>query len=282
MEHHIQPRARFLIALVAACAIIAILSSCGPKPTPFHVSVPTPYCGTPTLAIGSSIFNIQTFQPPSTNFLDVPTDSPKTAYWIGSTSTNYVFVISSDAQNLAMEKTFLDTIAGKTAKVTWTDCNSTSYTLSAAQPGTQANSTMPNQSRQGITIFFKQDASSALSIVKGDLSGEVITTVNTPSANNSVQAEISLLDIKPSADGKSVEITVSILNTGERSFILSNQDVYLTASGGIPVPPSASKPEIPLTIDANQKKTITFTFPRPSASTATLQIFDVEYDVEGY
>jgi hypothetical protein len=42
------------------------------------------------------------------------------------------------------------------------------------------------------------------------------------------------------------------------------------------------KPRLPEEIKPGEIKTFDFTFRRPASQTATLKIFTVEYDIEGY
>jgi hypothetical protein len=120
-------------------------------------------------------------------------------------------------------------------------------------------------------------------MVSGELSGEEIHTFNTSAADSSeVQAEIGLVETTPSADGGSIEITVSIYNFGGTAFIVSPGDVSLTSSDGISLVMTASKPTLPKEVVPSATESFTFTFPRPSTSTTTLKVFTVEYDVEGY
>ncbi len=283
MNRHHSPRTvRFISALIV-CTMLIATTACSLSPTPFPLSVPTPDCGAPTLTIGPSTFTIQTIQPSSNNFLDVPPDSRKTAFWMDGTTANYVFVISPAADNLALESSFLDSVAGQTAKVTWTNCNSASYTLSAGQASSVADAKLPDQSSPGITLFFEKDASGTLVVVKGDASGEVITIPDTPAPGGvDIQAEISLGKIAASAGGKTVTISVSIRNTGTSSFNVSPNDILLVSQDGLSLAPTSSKPGLPRDIKPGATANIDLTFPRPASQTATLKIFDVEYDVEGY
>ena len=248
-----------------------------PIPTIF---VPTPDCGSPTLVIGSSTFHIQPLALAPDGVLTVPPDTSGLAYWVNGTNKNYVFVFSPTQENIS----FMSTITtGSTAKATWKNCNSTIYTLSAPQPGSFNGSALPDQSVDGITIFFPTDASGTGSVFTGELTEEQISTFNTPAAGASdIQAEISLLEATPSADGTTLKVGVSIQNYGTVPLTLSTSDVSLLQQDSTPVAMVSSEPALPKEIAPGTTETITFTFSRPGSPEATLKIFTVEYDIEGY
>jgi hypothetical protein len=248
-----------------------------PIPT---IIVPTPDCGSPTLVIGSTTFQIQPLAPAPDGVLTVPPDTSGVAHWVNGTNKNYVFVFSPTQENISFMSTV---IAGSTAKATWKNCNSTTYTLSAPQPGSFNGSALPDQSLDGITIFFPTDSSGAGSVFTGELIEEQISTFNTPAVGASdVQAEISLLETTTSADGTTIKVSVSLQNYGTAAFTLSTSDVSLTQADGAVLNMVSSEPPLPKEIAAGATETIFLTFPRPASPTATLKIFTVEYDIEGY
>jgi hypothetical protein len=65
------------------------------------VFVPTADCGSPTLLIGTTTFQIQNLTPTADGSLNVPQNSPGIAYWVEGTNTNYVFVLPPMPENLA-------------------------------------------------------------------------------------------------------------------------------------------------------------------------------------
>ncbi|HXQ34193.1 MAG TPA: hypothetical protein VN843_09285 [Anaerolineales bacterium] len=242
--------------------------------------IPTPDCGSPTLVLGTATFQIQNITRAPDGSLPVPTDTSGVAYWVEGTSTNYVFVLSPTPDNLALMSTIT---VGSTAKATWKNCNSTSYSLSAPQQGSLTVSTLPDQSIDGITVFFQTDVSGAGFVFTGELTEEQISTINTPDLGGSeIKAEISLLETTTSADGTSIRIGVSIQNYGEAPFTLSASDISLTQQDGTPLVMASSEPPLPKEVGAGSTETIYFTFPRPASPSATLKIFNIEYDLEGY
>jgi len=244
------------------------------------IFIPTPDCGVPTLLLGTHPFQIETITAAPGGAMTVPSDRSGIAYWVEGTNTNYAFVISPTLENLAVMPTIT---IGSPAKVTWSNCNSTTYSLLAPQPGSFDVSASPDQSLDGINVFFQTDASGAGFVFKGELTEEQISTFSTPAPGGSdIQAEISLLETTASPDGTTIRVGVSIQNYGQSAFTLATNDVSLTQPDGAGLGMVSSEPPLPKEIAPGATETIYFTFPRPSAQAATLKIFEVEYELEGY
>ena len=270
-----------VIFILSGCQFLQngqLLSSATETPVFPTLFVPTPDCGAPTLVLGSNMFQIETVQPGSDGAVFVPSDKSGIVYWVDGTNSNYTFVLSPTTENLNILPTLT---TGSTAKVTWSNCNSTMYTLSTPEQGSFNATALPDQTVQGITVFFQTDASGAGLVVRGELTEEQISTFNTP-APEEVQAEISLLETTTSPDGGSIRVGVSIQNYGATAFTLSGTDVALTQPDGAPVAMLSSEPPLPKEIAPATIETIYFFFSRPASATATLKIFTVEYDIEGY
>jgi hypothetical protein len=240
--------------------------------------VSTPDCSPPTLVLGTETFQIQIITPAADGSLTVPLDTSGIAYWVEGTSTNYAFVLSPTEENTALMSTLT---AGSTATATWSNCDSTTYNLSAPQESLLSAAAAPDPSSEGIVVFFETDPSGAGFAFTGELTGQEITTFNTPSADE-VQAEIGLLETTASADGRTVTVVVSIQNYGASAITLTADDVALTQPDGAALALESSRPRLPETIRVGDTKTLELTFPRPSTPIATLRIFTVEYDIEGY
>lgn len=242
------------------------------------IVVPTADCSPPALSLGSEAFQIQTLTPAADGSLSLPTGSSGVAYWVDGTSTNYAFVLSPAPGNLAVMATIT---VGSPATVTWSSCDSTTYRLAAPQPGSLSAAAKPDQSVEGITIFFETEPTGAGFVFTGELTGQQITTLNTPSARE-VQAEIGLLETRASPDGRTVTLVVSIQNYGADALTVTANDVALVQPEGTLLSPESSKPRLPEKIQVGDVRTFELTFPRPAAPMATLRVFTVEYDVEGY
>ena len=250
-------------------------------PTTSNIStmvIPTPDCGEPTLVLGATTFQIENLSPASDGSLTVPSDTYGIAYWVEGTDTNYMFVLSPMPENLAAMSTIT---VGSPATATWSDCSSTTYNLSAPQQSSLNSSALPDQSQAAITVFFQTDPSGAGFVFTGGMTEQKITTINTPAADE-VQAEISLLETTTSRDGTEISISVSIQNYGQSAFDVAENNISLTQPEGTPLALAGAKPRLPEKISSGETKSFEFTFPRPSSPTATLKIFTVEYDIEGY
>src|SRR4030095_16575011 len=202
--------------------ILQLLTPVTPTVIP-TMFIPTPDCGTPTLVIDSTTYQIQTITPATDGSLVAPADTSGIVYWVDGTDTNYVFVLSPTPENLSLPPPLA---ARSTAKVTWKNCNSTSYSLFAPESSSLNIPFVPEQLTSDITIYFQPDASSTSFIVHGEFTEEQIVTINTPNPGSlDVQAEISLLETTTSPDGTTIKVGVSILNYGGSAFTLSASDI---------------------------------------------------------
>jgi len=240
--------------------------------------IPTPDCGTPTLAIGSTTFQVQSVQTAPDGTLTIPADGFGITYWVNGTNTNYVFGLSPTQDNLSLISSLPP---GSTVTATWNNCNSTSYTLFALEQNPVGISTILDQSTEGITIFLSSDPFTANYIIRGELTGEQISIFNTPSGTD-IQAEISLLEITALPDGTSVRIGVSVQNYGQSPFTLSATEVSLITTDGAALEMLGSEPPLPKEIAAGGTETLYFTFQKPSSPTALFGILGIEYEVGGY
>jgi hypothetical protein len=272
--------------LVFAIMLVIVLSGCqllAPS-TPTQVFpalfVPTPDCGAPTIVLGSTSFQVEMLTPGAGGSIAVPSGTSGIAYWVEGTDTNSVFVLAPTPENLAAMSTISE---GSPVTVTWSNCNSATYALFAPQEGMFDASALPDQSVEGITVFFQRDASAASFVFSGDLIEEQISTLSTPIPEaGEIQAEVSLLGTTSSADGTTIKTGISILNYGRSALTLSVNDISLTEQDGTVIAMLSSEPALPKAISPGAIETIYFTFPRPGSPAATLKILSVEYDIEGY
>jgi len=233
---------------------------------------------TATLVLGTNQYKIQTIKPNSDGTLSIPNNHPDTAYWVEGTDTNYVFGLSPSANNLALETSIK---SGDQATITLGNCNSTKYSLSVPQQGVPNNSTLLDQSVSEITVFVQPDSSTAGFVVTGELLGETITSFNTPDTSQ-IQAEVSLLETTTSADGKTIRVGISVLNSGGSPITLSANDVSLTPENAAAIALEISEPALPKEIKTGATETFHFTFARPNTPTATIKVFSAEYELDGY
>src|SRR6266498_5974383 len=168
-------RSRFQFSLPVLQAQATSTSSSAPIPPTLFV--PATGCGSPTLVLGTTTFQIQNLTPSADGSLSVPADTSGIAYWIQVSNSNPVFVLSPTPQNI----TAMSTISvGSAANVTWADCSSGTYSLSAPQSGSLDGSAFSGQSKEEITVFFPTASSGAGFVFKGKRTEEPIIAINLP------------------------------------------------------------------------------------------------------
>jgi hypothetical protein len=240
-------------------------------------------CGAPTLTLGAVTYHIEALPHGADGSISVPANIPGTAYWIDGSEPNYIFALSPTPQNL-MALAVLK--PGDPAVVTWSNCNSTTYTLSTPEQAPQDEAAFINQldpSALGIAVLVQNTPSNPGLLVKGGLAEEKLVSIPTPQPGGSeVQAEVTLLDTVSSPDGKTIKVGASIMNYGQSALTLAASDVSLTPENGAPLAPVKAEPALPRKIKPGASETVYFTFTRPASATAVLKIYSVEYDLEGY
>lgn len=276
-----------LLILSAGCGLNQNVLTTPPasathSPTPFipTLFIPTPDCGSSTLTIAATVFQIQTVQLAADGSIPTLTAEEGVAAWVEGTDAILFFLLPPTQANRALIAALQE---GGVAKVTWQSCNSMTFSLSAPQPGTWATNYLPDQSTSGISIFLLPDANEAGLVVDGLLIEEQIVNMGTPiSSGSEIQAEISLLETTAAADGSTLRVGVSILNSGPSAISLSVNDVSLTQPDATRLEVLLSEPALPKEIAPGAVETFYFTFPRPATGTATLKVFTVEYELDGF
>jgi len=104
-----------------------------------------------------------------------------------------------------------------------------------------------------------------------------------PPDSSEVEADLGPVEVLTAPDGETIRLKISIHNTGGSAFTFSADDhVTLRQADDTPLAMISSEPSLPKLIAAAATETFIFTFPRPASSDATLTIFTVVYEVEGY
>jgi hypothetical protein len=268
----------FTLLGLVVIALIAGLTFLRPQLTGLLARLFTGAGCRPSLVLDSRSFEIRTLKPASDGALNVPSNQPERAYWVERTGTNLVFGLSPVPDNLSLVSSLKP---GVTTTVTWGNCNTTTYSLSAAVQGLPEDASLLDQSTSQITIFIPGETASSGTVIRGELLEETITAFNTPDAS-ALQAEISLLETATSLDGTTLTVGISIYNYGQAAITLSASDVSLTPEAASPLAPVRVEPPLPIEIEPGTTKTVYFTFSRSSTTTATLKIFTIEYELEGY
>ena len=131
------------------------------------VLVPTVVCGSETLMVGSTTFQVQDLTPAPDGPFTVPADTSGVAYLSETPEGNYLIILSPTPDNISLQTTLTPE---NTAKITWADCSSRTFSLSAPEPNSANISTLPTQLTSGLTIFFQTDTSGNGVIVRGEVS----------------------------------------------------------------------------------------------------------------
>ncbi len=150
----------------AATATPSVAVSPAPAPT---LSIPTPACPSPSLVLGTVNYQIQNTQLNADGTVSVPPDSNGAIYWIEGTDLEYRFMLSPTIENLNLLTSLPE---GSSATVTWADCSSMTFTLSAPQPGDFGITYLPEQSTASILIFLQLDPTGEGFMVGGEITGE--------------------------------------------------------------------------------------------------------------
>lgn len=230
-----------------------------------------PPCGDSTLQIGERTYQIQEIETRDDGALKVAQNKPDIAYWVNQTETNQVFALSPTAENLALQNA-----NPEQATVTWANCNSSTYTLSAPEAGVPDMNELLDQSLSGITILVEKDGAGF--VIRGEFMGEEIQTFNTPDPSE-IQAEISLLETIPAKDAGTLTVSVSIANLGPNAIMLNPEDVSLQ-TGVATTSLLNGTPALPKEIAPGSTETFSFTFTLPNEPGASLKILSVEYELE--
>jgi hypothetical protein len=261
-------------------SLLSIPTSQPVQPSQLIISTSTPSCSSASLRIGTHTWQVAAIHQEADGSISVPANTPGTAYWVSDLHQNSVFALSPTRENLDILNA---TQGGEEVTITWENCNSSTYTLFTIATGIPNAEILHDQKLVGLVVYVPENSLGPGLTVQGALAGETITVPPTGAPSlGEVEAEISLLETSTSQDQKTLQVVISILNYGSNPITLTSGDVSLTPQGDSPLQISGSDPQLPEQIDPGASQEFTLVFPRPSAATAILKIFTVEYDLEEY
>ena len=250
------------------------------EPTSIFTATQTPACVGSTLQIGDTTIHYETTWLSSDGSTNIPVINPAPAYRIGSSEDNYLFALSRTHDNLNL---FNSLKGGEEAIITFDNCNSATFVLSVPQSGTPSNEMLLDHSTTWIIIYIPASGSSTGFTARGEQVEEIFKPFETAEPGEYViDAEVSLLETTTSADEKTIQVTISVLNYGSVPFTILPKDVLINPEDIAPLSIISSEPALPLEIKPGVSKTLTLIFPRPTTPTSVLKIFNIEYDLEGY
>lgn len=235
-----------------------------------------PPCGPSVLSLAERNFEIKTVKAGFSALPKIPQNTPNTAYWVDGTNTPYVVFLSPVADNLSLGDILR---GGEQARIVWASCDSASFILGAPRQEILNVPGLLNQSVSGLAVIIQSDPAAVAWVIRGELVSGEIQDISTPEPED-VLAEVSLLETALSQDGSQLKVSVSIVNFGQRTIMVSSENVTLLASGTVALP-LTSEPALPREIAPGATETFTLIFVRPTASEATLRVFDVEFVLGG-
>ncbi len=273
-----RPRAirGWLLALTVIILMAAVVAI-GPRL--LAPPAPTPPCIETTLTLGTAKFAVRPLAREADGSINVPADTPGLAYQIEGVP-DYVLALSPAAVSASLKD---EISAGADAMLVQANCNSTTFRVSAPQPAPPDMAAFLAQPPAGLTIIVPGSPTTAGYVVTGELAEGLIKAFDTPQPGSGRRlAEVSLLTSAASADGTTVQVSVSIVNAGATPFELAADDVALTPDNSPPLAAVKTEPVLPHAFQPGRAETITFTFPRPSAHEATLRVMDAEFILSNF
>jgi len=233
----------------------------------------TEQCGEPMMVFATAIFTIQMLEP---GVASLPQGAE--GFVFRYPREGYTFAFGSTPASLELVSGIQ---SGDLVTITEADCSTVTFALSS--PGTAAAIDPAQDAAPAgeIVLMFEDTADGASIVVHGrSLAIEPIAT-DAPPAAGEIEAEISLIETVPSADGSALQVRAAVRNYGSGSFVLSRDDVHLIAGDTLSAP-LKTEPALPHTFKPGTRMEFVFTFPRPSRPEPSLQIFTAEVLIEGY
>lgn len=127
---------------------------------------PTVSCDSQIFELGGTTFHVQNLALSPDGSVTLPSTNPGVAYWMETTQGNHLIILSPTPENISLQTTLT---AENTAKITWADCSSRSYSLTVPEPNPANISMLLNQLTPGLTIFVQTDTAGNGIIVRGEL-----------------------------------------------------------------------------------------------------------------
>lgn len=129
-------------------------------------SVPTVACEPQTFVLGEAKFQVQNLSLQPDSSVALPPAASGVAYWLETPESNNLVMLSPTPENISLQNTLT---TETTAKVTWADCSSKTFSLAAPEPYSMSVSVLRDQLTSGLTIFIQSDAEGNGIIVRGEL-----------------------------------------------------------------------------------------------------------------
>ncbi len=264
-------RIRILAVLLLALLALIGVSLHSQIASLFRPRIPPPPCGVSSLQLAATKLRIQNLTPNANSDLGVPSGKPGVAFWIQGTTGHYVFGLSPTGDNLALAPQLKN---GDPIKIAWGDCSSDDYVVASIGKTVPAPAALTAQSQPGITIFIPQAAGSDGWAIEGQRPEALVTAAPETPNPNAVAAEVSFLGQSNSSDGKTLNLQISVKNTGTNVIHLSASDISLGGAA-----PASVDPALPVDIRPGAASTLTIAFAKPTGNTAVFKILDFSVDL---
>jgi hypothetical protein len=231
------------------------------------VPPPTPPCVQPKLQLGQSTFPVEVKARPVDGALPVLAGKPEVAYWLDGTSAPYVFALDPTMATLALTTSLA---AGDAANILWGDCSRDEFQVTRFDSGLPDDLTKLDHSGVAILVLAGQ-ASKGFVIFAGrpqaPTAAPGATEESTP-----LPVDITFLHTTRSADGKTLNVGITIQNRGSTPLSLVPGDIALVPENGQDVAPIAVVPALPLEIGPGASKALEITFPNAPGATVVFRL----------
>ena len=262
--YHVWTMLIILVTTTASCQSPLF----GARGTP----IPTPQCIEPSLTLGTMKYRVESTTREADGFPEIPKRKKDVAYWVEGTTINYVFSLSPTKENLALDSIIK---AGDPITINWADCSTDEYIVKSVEAAQAGDLTLFDQSTGGITVFMLTNSSGL--VIRGERPS--VQSLDTPEpSTDTVQLDISILDMTESEDHLSVTFRLLITNQGAQAVTLTSNDISLTVENHPEVFPTLVTPTLPQEFRPGDIIPVSATFPKPQAPIAVLRIFDITFE----
>jgi len=238
-----------------------------------HITpAPTPQCVEPALTLGAAKFRVDSVAREKDTFPEIPKNKKDVAFWVEGTTVNYVFGLSPEKENLALN-TILKT--GDPAIIAWADCSTDEYVVKSIETIPTNDLNIFDQSSGGITVYA-QDKSTTL-IIHGERPVIQSNEKSEPTPENAIQIDLQILSFSQ-PDNQTLSFRIMLTNQGGQTITLTDKDIALVAADGSETPPQKMTPALPQELRPGDIIPLNLTFPKPQGASAVLRIFDVTFE----
>jgi len=183
------------------------------------------------------------------------------------TFSPFVFLLKPAANSPDMQVALK---SGESLVIQWADCGREEFVLAAIQPGApDAQALLAQTTRHRCDRPGAGQRSSLCAARRATGAGS--TRNPEPTDPNVIQADITFGETVVSEDGKTLQTSLTVTNTGSKPITINPTDLSLAAEGKAPLSPLSIAPALPQEIQPGDSLSLTITFPHPGSHTAVLR-----------